>query len=84
MLVQAIGFAAGGCTAVAFLPQVLKTWRSQSASDLSTAMLTAQSAGVALWLVYGIAIGSPPVILSNAVTLTLTLLLFAMKWKYPA
>ena len=79
MLVQATGFAAAALTAVAFLPQVLKTWRTRSTADLSTAMLSAQSTGVALWLVYGIAISSPPVIL---VTLTLTLLLFGMKRAY--
>ena len=45
-------------------------------------MLTAQSTGVALWLVYGVGIGSQPVILSNAITLSLTLLLFAMKRMY--
>ena len=82
MLVQAIGFTAGGLTAVAFLPQVLKTWKTRSAADLSTLMLTAQSTGVALWLVYGVGIGSQPVILSNAITLSLTLLLFAMKRMY--
>jgi MtN3 and saliva related transmembrane protein len=42
-------------------------------------MLLAQSVGVALWIVYGVAIGSLPVIISNVVTLTLALLLLAFK-----
>jgi MtN3 and saliva related transmembrane protein len=66
-------------TALAFLPQVLKTWRTRSSGDLSAVMLTAQSTGVALWIVYGIAIGSTPVILANAVTLTLCLALLVFK-----
>jgi MtN3 and saliva related transmembrane protein len=76
---QWIGFVAGILTAFAFLPQVLKTWRTRSSSDLSAMMLTAQSTGVALWIVYGIAIGSTPVILANAVTLTLCLALMVFK-----
>jgi MtN3 and saliva related transmembrane protein len=78
-MVQTLGFVAGTLTAVAFLPQVIKTWRTRSAGDLSTSMLLAQSFGVALWIVYGVAIGSLPVIISNVVTLTLTLLLLAFK-----
>ena len=59
-MTQWIGFVAGLLTAFAFLPQVLKTWRTRSSGDLSAMMLTAQSTGVALWIVYGIAIGSTP------------------------
>jgi MtN3 and saliva related transmembrane protein len=78
-MVQTLGFVAGTMTAIAFLPQVIKTWRTRSVSDLSTAMLLAQSVGVALWIVYGVAIGSLPVIMSNVVTLALALLLLAFK-----
>ena len=78
-MTQWIGFVAGILTAFAFLPQVLKTWRTRSSGDLSAMMLTAQSTGVALWIVYGIAIGSTPVILANAVTLALCLALMVFK-----
>jgi MtN3 and saliva related transmembrane protein len=76
---QWIGFVAGLLTAFAFFPQVLKTWRTRSSRDLSAVMLTAQSTGVALWIVYGVGIGSAPVIVANAVTLTLCLALVAFK-----
>jgi MtN3 and saliva related transmembrane protein len=81
-MVQAIGFVAATFTAFAFLPQVLKVWRSQSARDLSVSMLLAQGLGVAFWIVYGVAIAALPIIVANAVTLTLTLLLLALKWTY--
>lgn len=74
-----IGFAAGALTAFAFFPQVLKTLQTRSAGDLSAAMLSAQSAGVGLWIVYGVAIGSPPVIVANGVTFTFTLILLVLK-----
>ena len=79
IVAQWVGFVAGLLTAVAFFPQVLKTWRTRSADDLSTAMLCAQSAGVALWIVYGVAIESLPVILANAVTLILSVALLLLK-----
>ena len=78
-MVQTIGFVAATFTALAFLPQVLKAWRSRSAGDLSAGMLLTQSIGVALWIVYGLAIRSAPIIVANAITLTLTLLLLVFK-----
>lgn len=42
-------------------------------------MLLTQSIGVALWIVYGLAIRSAPIIVANTITLTLTLLLLAFK-----
>ena len=81
-MVPAIGFAAATLTSLAFLPQILQAWRSHSAGDLSTSMLVAQGLGVALWLVYGVAIAAWPLIVSNAVTLTMTILLLVLKWRY--
>ena len=78
-MTQVLGFVAGALTAFAFLPQVLKTWRTRSCGDLSMTMLGAQSAGVGLWILYGVFIHSFPVILSNAVTLTMCLVLLAFK-----
>jgi len=78
-MVQIVGFLAGVLTAFAFLPQVVKTWRTRSSGDLSAVMLGAQSAGVTLWIVYGLAINSLPVIFANSVTLVLCLLLVMFK-----
>jgi MtN3 and saliva related transmembrane protein len=74
-----IGFAAGVLTAFAFFPQVVKTLRTRSAADLSMSMLGAQTAGVGLWIVYGLAIGSPSVIVANSVTFAFTLILLVLK-----
>jgi MtN3 and saliva related transmembrane protein len=81
-MIDAIGFVAATFTALAFLPQVLKTWRSRSAGDLSVSMLLAQATGVALWILYGVAIASHPIIVANIVTLTLTLMLLLFKRVY--
>lgn len=81
-MVPAIGFAAATLTSLAFLPQILKAWRSRSAGDLSTSMLVAQGLGVALWIVYGVAIAAWPLIVANTVTLTMTVLLLVLKRLY--
>lgn len=77
--VTLIGHAAGVLTTISFLPQVIKAWRTRSTGDLSLVMLLAFLTGLGLWLVYGLAIGSMPLVLANGVTLSLVLVLLAMK-----
>ncbi len=76
---DAVGALAGLLTTVAFLPQVIKTWKSRSAADLSLGMFAILCAGVALWLLYGLLLGAWPVILANAATLLLAGAILAMK-----
>jgi MtN3 and saliva related transmembrane protein len=78
-LIQGIGYIAGILTTVAFVPQLVKTWRSGSTGDLSLTMLTTFAIGILLWLVYGVAVASWPLMLSNAITLALNALLLMMK-----
>lgn len=68
--IELIGIVAGLLTTVAYVPQVLKTWRTQQAGDLSLPMLLLNT-GIVLWLLYGLLLGSPGLIAANAVTLAL-------------
>lgn len=79
---QWIGLAAGLLTTLAFVPQVLKIWRTRSAKDISLRTYVFFSIGVALWLVYGILRQEPPIILWNAVTLVLAIAIVAMKLRF--
>jgi MtN3 and saliva related transmembrane protein len=79
---ELLGLIAGTLTTLAFLPQVLKTWKSRSAKDISLGMFLLFSAGVALWLVYGIQLGAVPIIAANAVTLLLSLAILGMKFWF--
>jgi MtN3 and saliva related transmembrane protein len=81
-LITAIGFAAGTLTTISFIPQVHKAWRSKRCHDLSWGMLISFSAGVALWLAYGVLLRAAPIIVANAVTLALLLTIGALKVKY--
>ncbi len=80
--IDLLGFAAGALTTCAFWPQLQKTWTSKSAGDLSMSMLAIFSAGVGLWLLYGLALQAWPIILTNAVTLVLTGAILVLKWQY--
>jgi len=77
-----IGLIAGLLTSVAALPQVIKTWRSRHARDLSIWQPLLLSVGVALWLIYGMLIGDTPLILANITPLVCNLLLTAMKIRF--
>ena len=81
--IQLLGLAAGMLTTIAFLPQVIKTWRSRSAKDLSLGMFLLFCTGVMLWLAYGILVRDIPVIAANFMTLMLasTLLFFKLRFK---
>ena len=81
-LTSLLGFIAGALTTISFIPQVLHAWRSKSCNDLSWAMLLTFSAGVVFWLVYGIRLWAMPVIVANAVTLALLLIIMALKTRY--
>ena len=81
--IQLIGLTAGMLTTIAFLPQVLKTWKSRSAKDLSLGMFSLFCLGVVMWLAYGILMRDIPVIAANFMTLILasTLLFFKFHFK---
>lgn len=77
-----VGLMAGTLTTIAFLPQLVKTWKSKSAKDVSFGMLSIFGAGVVVWIGYGVLISALPVILANVVTLLLISAILVMKIKY--
>lgn len=81
-MIDSIGLIAGLLTTTAFIPQILKIYRTKSGKDVSSRMFFIFSAGVALWLVYGILIGSVPIIVANVVTLILSVIILALKFRY--
>ncbi len=77
-----IGYIAGTLTTASFVPQVIRSWKLKETRDLSLAMLVLFAIGVILWTVYGIWIGSLPIIAANVVTLGLILFLLWMKVRF--
>lgn len=77
-----IGALASALTTIAFVPQVWRVWKTRSAHDLSLPMYLIFTTGVALWLVYGVMLGSWPIIAGNAITVVLAGTVIAMKLKF--
>lgn len=74
-----IGYGAAVLTTAAFVPQALKSWVSRDLSGISLSMYSLFTLGVALWLIYGIALQSWPIILANGITLALASLVLVLK-----
>jgi MtN3 and saliva related transmembrane protein len=69
-------------TTIAFLPQVIRTWRTRSTSDISLGMFVTYVTGILLWLVYGLMIHDMPLIVSNAVTFVLSGTILLLKLRH--
>ena len=78
----AVGFLAGALTTGANIPQVWKTYKNRSAEGLSFRMLIALATGLLLWVVYGVASKSAPIIVANVAGLVLIASLIAMKLRF--
>lgn len=72
MWTHLIGLSAAFCTTVAFLPQVMRAWRTRSTKDLSLSMFLVFTTGIFLWLVYGLLQHDVPLIAANGTTLLLS------------
>lgn len=82
LAVELIGGAAALLTTLCWLPQTLRAIRHRDVASLSLVTFTAFSLGIFLWLVYGLYIGSWPVIVANAVSLVLNLAIVVQKLRY--
>lgn len=76
------GYAAATLTTLAFVPQVLHTWRTRSVGGISAGMYAIFITGVALWLAYGILLDEWPIIVANGMTLVMALAILIMKIRY--
>ena len=82
MILTIIGIAAAILTMFSFVPQIFRSLRIKSVKDLSPFTLFQLSAGVCLWMIYGIARGDRIIIFANAVTLATLLVLIFLYFKY--
>ena len=76
-----LGVVAGTLTTISFVPQVVKTWRTRRADDVSLGMLLLFTAGVLLWMIYGLMTGAAPVIAANGVTVVLAIVMVVLKLR---
>jgi len=80
--VTLLGLTAGTLTTLSFLPQVIKTWKTRSTKDISTGMFIMFCTGIMLWALYGFAISSMPIIITNIITFFLALVILLLKIRH--
>ncbi len=78
---DALGYLAALLTTSSFVPQAWLTLRTRDVSGISLSMYSAFTLGVALWLLYGIAIGEWPIIAANGITLALASTILVTKLR---
>ena len=79
---EIIGYVAAILTIAAYIPQTIKVLREKNTKSLSLGMYLMISSGIAMWLIYGIIIESPSLILANAITLVMSLFILIMKIRH--
>ena len=78
-LMKNLGYIAGFFTTIAFLPQVIKVWRTKSTKDISIWMFLIFTTGVLLWLIYGLLIINYSLIIANTIALILSISILIAK-----
>ncbi|MBW8851912.1 MAG: SemiSWEET transporter [Xanthomonadales bacterium] len=82
MSMEWAGYVAATMTTLSFVPQAAKTIRTRDTRSISLGMYVVFTAGIAMWLVYGIALHSIPMILSNIVTFVLSATILGLKLRH--
>lgn len=77
-----VGTGAALCSMLSFTPQIVKMWRERDASSISLRMFMLTVTGFVLWTIYGVLIGSWPVIGANSVCLVLSATILTLKWRF--
>ena len=80
--IEWVGYFAAALTTCSFVPQAWLTFRSRNVSGISLGMYGVFTAGVGLWLLYGVLLSAWPIVLANTITLTLACAILAMKLRY--
>jgi MtN3 and saliva related transmembrane protein len=77
-----VGYIAAALTTLSFVPQAVKTIRSKETHGISLGMYVTFTIGVTMWLAYGFVLMSWPMILSNIITLGLSITILTLKVRY--
>jgi MtN3 and saliva related transmembrane protein len=67
VIIPWIGACAAVLTSLSYLPQVRKAWPRGSTADLSLKMLSALTAGLLLWIAYGLLKDDWVIVAANSV-----------------
>lgn len=77
-----IGYAAGALTVASYVPQAIRVWRTRQVHDLSYGMFALLILACALWVLFGILLGSWPIIIPNSLAGLLNVAIFVAKVRF--
>lgn len=78
-LAEIIGIGAALLTTSSFVPQAVKVVRTRETAAISLAMYSLFTAGITLWLVYGLLTSQWTIVAANGVTLIFAAVILTMK-----
>ena len=81
-IIDILGLTAGSISGITFLPQVIKTWKTKSAGDISLLTFSFATLSVLMWLVYGIIKEDVAIIYTNSLVLICSLIMLYFKFKF--
>jgi MtN3 and saliva related transmembrane protein len=79
---QILGITAGIMTSASSVPQLIKILKEKKADDVSPWMFMILIAGLGLWTYYGIRREDWPIIITNAFSFCLNLVVLFLKFRY--
>jgi MtN3 and saliva related transmembrane protein len=82
LLETIVSTVAATLTTIAFVPQALHIIRRKETAAVSLVMYCLFATGVFFWGLFGILIGSWPIIIANIVTFGLAITIVALKLRY--
>ena len=80
--ILALGLTAAALSSFTTLPQLIKSIKTKSTTDLSLGMFCLLTTGAVLWLIYGVVRKDVPLISANIITLMISVPILILKLKY--
>lgn len=81
-LTTLIGAMAAILTTSAYIPQVIRIFKTRETKDISLLMYIILTTGIFLWLVYGLILRDTPIIAANGLTFIFSIIVMALKLKH--
>ena len=77
-----VGYLAGTCLAISFIPQAIQTYKTKDVQGVSLLMYAIFNLGLFSWIVYGFYMNSLQMMLFNTISLCFSLPILVMIIKY--
>jgi MtN3 and saliva related transmembrane protein len=82
MIVEIIGYTAGFVAMISFIPQLIKTFRTRKANDLSINMLFLTLTTNILYVIYGVLLELYPIIIMLGIMTCVLIIKIILNLKY--